>query len=204
MLNPILSNAVIEFDSNFFPQELVEKYDNYLYRINYPLKSFMSYFHETVQSLSIPGLSLQTTELIGLYNNKNLKADRSNFTHNTTQYTQPGNADYTSVLTDNKITVSFKNTILNWLYVWEFAYNYYKRRDRVGTFNVNVILKNSAEINILGFYFNDSFITTTAELEFSFTEAFSESKTFDISILFKEFNVRSLIPDFDETIIKLS
>lgn len=203
MLNPILSNAIIQFGNGFFPEEMTEKYDTYLYRLNYPLKTFRGYFHETIQSLSVPGLSLQPTELVGLYNNGNLKADRSNFEHNTTQFTQPGNADYTSVLTDNKVTITFKNTILNWLYVWEFAYNYYKRRDRVGTFDVNVILKNSAEINILGFYFNDAFITNTAELEFSFTEALSDSKTFDISILFKEFNVRSLIPEFNETLIKL-
>lgn len=203
MLNPILSNAIVQFDDNFFPQKLVEKYDTYLYRINYPLKTFRAYFHETIQNLSIPGLSLQTTEMVGLYNNKGLKADRSNFQHNTTQFSQPGNADYTSVLTDNKVTITFKNTILNWLYVWEFAYNYYKRTDRVDTFNVNIVLKNSAEIDMLGFYFNDAFITNTAELEFSFTEALSESKTFDMSILFKEFNVKSLIPEFKQTIIKL-
>lgn len=203
MLNPVLSNVIIQLGNTFFPSELTQKYDEYLYQINYPMKTFRSYFHETIQSLTVPGLSLQTTEMIGLYNNKNLKADRSNFTHNTTQFTQPGNADYTSVLTDNKITITFKNTILNWLYVYEFAYNYYKRRNRVEVFDVNLILKNSAEINTLGFYFGSCFITNTADLEFSFTETFSEAKTFDMTILFTTFDVKFLLPNFNQTVIKL-
>ena len=67
MLNPILSNAIIQFGNGFFPEQLTEKYDTYLYRVNYPLKTFRGYFHETIQSLSIPGLALQTTEMVGLY-----------------------------------------------------------------------------------------------------------------------------------------
>ena len=70
-------------------------------------------------------------------------------------------------------------------------------------FYMQLILKDSAEIDMIKFTLSDCFISTMPGLTFSYLQAFSESKTFDISFTFNKFDTEFLIPGFDLNSVSL-
>ena len=194
MLNPVLSNVQIQFGDYFFPENIVKKYDNFLYKMNYPLKTMRAALHETIQNFTIPGIDLKTFTVDALNNQRN--SDRSDFPHPVTQRTYPGHEPYENIIDGMSITITFKNNILNWLYCFEWIYKYYKRTRCAFEFDINITMLDSAEIPILRFKLSDCFLSSTPELEFSYTESFLTSRTFDITFAFNKFDVTMLLPEF--------
>lgn len=201
MLNPVLSNFRIQFGESLFPQEIIQKYDKFLFDKNYPLKNFRSYFHETVQVVQIPGENLQTLLVNGLPNIRN--ANPKDFPHTTVNRTYPGTAPLNEVVDGVTINVTFKNSILNWLYLFEWMYKYYKRTREAHEFDVNLIMMDSAEVPMINFRLIDCYVAALPGLEFAYNASFSESKTFDMSFVFNRFDVRMIIPDFNSETLHL-
>lgn len=202
MIDPLLSNIRVVLGREFFPPELTEKYDKFLFNKNYPLKTMYSYIHESIQIVSIPGYQLQTLTVTGLPNMKDFTKD---FNSTTSNKTYPGNASWNEVIDGINVTITFRNTILNWLYFFDWHYNYYKiiRDQNTQEFGFNIIMKDSAEIPMIDFGIKDCFISSLPGLEFAFNANFDESKTFDIGIVFNKFNVKMLLPEFKNTRISL-
>ncbi len=194
MINPVLSNFRVEFGENFFPDIATKKYDNFLFHKNYPFKTLRDYFYETIQEISIPGINLNTIAAVGLNNVGNFGND---FNASTVNKNYPGTSPINEIVDGITINITFRNTILNWMYCYEILYRYYNRNRTIKDFYIQLIMKDSAEIDMINFSLSDCFISTMPGLSFSYIQSFSESLTFDVSFTFNKFDVKFLIPEFN-------
>lgn len=198
MLNPSLSNFEIQLTDDFFPRDISEKYDNYLFHMNYPFKSIRSCIMESLQTLTVPGLSINPMVIQAMDNTgRNPRLDSNYFPHTTNNRAYEGNEPWWNLIENTNITLSFRNNIINWMYFYEIMHERYNRRDRVNQFGVVLIMKDSAEIPVIRFSLNDCFITNIPGLEFAFNQNFNETKTVDIQITFNKLDVEMCIPDFN-------
>jgi hypothetical protein len=187
---------------NFFPPTIADKYSIFLHHKNYPLPTMYQYLHETIQSFTIPGLNLQTLQISGLNNTSMMSPGTENFDHPVTQRTYSGSVPYNEIISQLTIDIVFKNTILNWLYCFEWLYAYYKRRRSVHEFDIVIDMLDSAEIPIVRFHLIDSYLYKLPDLEFAYNNTFSETKTFDGGFVFNRFEVEILVPDFNVETMK--
>lgn len=202
MLNPSLNNFQIEFSEEFFPDAYTKKYTDYLFHINHPFKDLKSNFMESVQQLNIPGLNLSALIIQGLDNTGiNPRLAPEGFPHTTTNRAYEGNEPWWNVLENTQVTLSLRNNIINWMYVYELFYNRYKRTDRLEQFQTRLIILDSAEVPMIKLIMSDCFISVLPGMEFAFNQSFNESKTFDVGIQFNQLDVEFNIPDFK--VIKL-
>lgn len=207
MLNPSLNNFQIEFSEEFFPEEITQKYDDYLFHMNSPFKYMKSNFIESIQQLNIPGLNISALIVQGLDNTgidpRNPRFNPVGFPHTTTNRAYEGNEPWYNLIESTVATISLRNNILNWMYCYEIFYNRYRREHRVDQFQLRLIMMDSAEIPMIKFVMSDCFISTLPGLEFAFNQSFNESKTFDIGIQFNQLDVEFNVPKFKKLSIGL-
>ena len=207
MLNPSLQNIEIQFSSDFFPQELTQKYDDFLFQMNHPFKTLQSNFMESIQQVNIPGLNISPLIIQSMDNTgvdpRNPALNQIGFPHATQNRAYEGNEPWWNILEGTIINVTLRNNILNYMYCYEMLYNRYRRQNRVNQFNIYLILKDSAEIPMMRFSAMDCFLVQIPTMEFSFMSSFGESKSFDIGIQFNKLDVDFNIPDFKQNKIKL-
>ena len=196
MINPVLSNFRIEFGEAFFPSLVCSKYDDFLFHKNYPFKTLKGYFYETIQELSIPGINLNTIAATGL-NNLGHNPSLSDFPETTINRNYPGTSPINEIVESVSIVITFRNTLINWMYAYEVLHRYYSRTRSMSDFYIQLIMKDSAEIDIIKFNLSDCFISSMPGLTFSYIQQFNETKTFDITFNFNKFDVEFLIPGFD-------
>src|ERR1035437_1032579 len=115
MINPILSNYRIDFGDNFFPDTITTKYDKFLFQKNYPFKTLKGYFYETIQNTDIPGINLSPLSINGLMN-LGQNPDIKNFPSPTINRQFPGTAPLNEIFEGTAINITFRNTVLNWMY----------------------------------------------------------------------------------------
>lgn len=199
MLNPVLSNIKIDIGENFFDPKISKKYDEFLHKSNYPLKNVNRYFHETIQNIEVPGFDFQTLQINDLNNIRGNYPGSPNFDNPVTQRTYPGHNPYNEVLTTLTGRITLKNSILNWLFCFEWMYLYYKRTREVHEFNIILDMLDSAELSVMRFHFKDCFFNSLPELEFAFNGSFSETKTFDVGFVFNQLDIEMSILDFNTT-----
>lgn len=197
MLNPVLSNFRTEFSANFFPEDVVKKYDGFLFHKNSPLKTIEAHLLESIQQTSLPGLALQTVNIAGMNNTGSAKKNYTVFNHNTINKQYPGTAPLNEVYDSTVINISFKNTILNWMYIYEIMFSFYKRKRDIKDFQIILVMMDSAEIPMIKFTLSDCFISTIPGLTFAYNESFSETKSFDCGFAFNKFDVDFIVPNFD-------
>jgi len=196
MLNPILSNFRIDFDDNFFPIELTQKYDDFLFYKKSPFKSIKTHFYESIQQLNIPGINLSLMTVNSLMNlGKN--PDLTNFPQTTVNKIFPGTAPLNEIISGTSVSITFRNSIINWMYCYEVLYSYYKRTRNIKDFQITLTLSDSAEIPMIRWKFSKCFTSELPALEFAYNQSFSESKTFDATFTFNEMDVDFIIPSFD-------
>lgn len=207
MLNPSLQNIEIQFSSDFFPKELTQKYDDFLFQMNHPFKTLQSNFMESIQQINIPGLNISPLIIQSIDNTgidpRNPTLNPAGFPHTTQNRAYEGNEPWWNILEGTVINLTLRNNILNYMYCYEMIYNRYKRQNRVNQFNIYLILKDSAEIPMMRFSAMDCFLVQVPTMEFSFMSSFGESKSFDIGIQFNKLDVDFNIPDFKQTKLKL-
>lgn len=207
MLNPSIDKYTIEFSKSFNNNEIAKKYDEYLFYLNGPIKNINDYILESIQVISIPGFNLNTVTVAGLNNLKgstlNIGSKPSNFTHTTTNKTFAGTSSQIEILENQIINVTFRNTLLNWMYIYELSQNYYSRNRTVSDFSIIITLHDAADIPLMQFIFKDSFISAMPGLEFAFNQQFREAKTIDASFTFNGMDTKFIIPEFNLSKIKL-
>lgn len=198
MLNPSLSNFVLDISDEFFPKELVQKYENFIKHMNHPFKIWKTNLLETVQSINIPGLNISPLTVSNLNNtNPNLISNPGGVPHTTNNHFWEGNEPWSNVIESMQFTISLRNNILNYMYFYEFMYKRYQRTDRTDRFMVILNMLDSAEIPVIKFIMGNCFLVNVPSLNFSFNESFNESKQFDIQIQTNKFDVEFNIPDFN-------
>lgn len=196
-LNPSTDKFTIEFGSHFYVPQLMQKYDEFLFHKNFPIKNIQAHIHESIQSISIPGMSLNTTSVADMSNIGALGNFKTNNPLTVTQQ-YPGNAPLNSIIDGTSVVVTFRNTLINWMYIYEIFRNYYSRNSGMKQFFIDIVLRDSSEIPMLNFKFEDCFASTMPGLEFSYNNSFRESKTFDVTFTFNAMSVNFLIPDFNK------
>lgn len=203
MINPVLSNFRIEMGDSFFPDIIKQKYNNFLRYKNTPFKTMESYFYETIQNFDIPGFNLNLLTVAGL-NNSGRNKSNINEISPLTNIHYPGTTPLNEVIDGITLNVTFRNSILNWMYCYEILFNYFRRSRKVEDFYILVTMMDSAEIPMIRFKLSKCFISTLPGLAFAFNSTFNESKTFDCGFTFSEFSVEFLIPEFnlEEIILK--
>lgn len=199
MLNPVLSNVKIQFGESFFPDNIAKKYDEFLYNSSYPLPTIRQYFHETIQSFTLPGIGYDNLQITDLPNVRNNEIGGDGFFHPVTQASYPGHIPQDQVFSSIDINITFKNTILNWLYLYECMDSYYKRRRTMKEFDLSIVMMDSAERPMILYHATNCYSFNIPELEFAYNLSFSESKTFDTTIRFNQMTVKMILPDFDMT-----
>lgn len=203
MLNPVLSNTKIIIGTQFFPETLTKKYDDYLYGVNYPLKTLELYLHETIQQITIPGIDLQTIDVEALPNVNNNPPNSPDFFHDTHVETYEGTVSQAETISAREATITFKNTIINWMYLYEYCFEHYKRNRQTTVGSLFVMMYNAAEVPVLQFHMQRAFISSMPGLEFAFNASFSESKTFDVNFKFNQIDVKFILPDINHKVLSL-
>lgn len=208
MLNPVLSNFQVQFNDNFFPQEITKKYDDYLKHLNHPFKTMYSSLHESIQSIQIGGISLQPHIVEGIDNTgidpRNPSYNKPyGFPHVTNGIAYEGNQSWWNSLENTTFTVTFRNNIINWMYCYEFAYKHYLREKCAPLFRFTLKMMDSAEVEMIRLIYNQCFIINLPGLEFAYNQSFNESKSYDVSIQANKIDVDFNIPEFEKINIKL-
>jgi hypothetical protein len=190
---------------------LVKPFDDFLQLKNYPFKTMRQHLVETIQGITIPGLAAQTIAANALPNLRQVHHPPSNmdyleghtFPHTTVNKIFPGTSPLNEVLDNNYITITFKNSIFNWMYLYLAMQSYYQRTRKIGDFEINLDLFDSAQLPMLRFSMRYCFVSTIPSLEFSTNTNFNELKTFDANITFNKFDVEFLIPGFNSSILNM-
>lgn len=199
MLNPSLQNFRVTFGENFFSSGVIEKYDDYLFHQNTPFNTMKACFHESIQSLNIPGLNISPLIIQGLNNTgNNPYADGQSFQAATTSVAYAGSDSWWNVLETTVLTVTFRNNILNWMLCYENMYKYYLRQRTVSEFTIILDMMDSAEIPIIRIIAKDCFVANMPGMEWSNAQAFNESKTFDVGFQFNDLDVQFNVPDWNK------
>lgn len=195
MINPVLSNFRLDFSDNFFPVGMTQKYDDFLFHKNYPFKTLKTYFYETIQSIDIPGMDLNVLSVNGMNNTGNLSGVGND--NPITNMPFLGNNPDNEITDNIKVIVSFRNTLLNWMYCFEMLHNYNARKRFVKDFFITLTMKDSAEIPMIQFQFTNCFVATCPGMTFAYNVAFNDSKTFEISFVFTKFQTKFIFPNFN-------
>ena len=207
MLNPSIDKYTVEFSKSFFDNETTQKYNDYLFYLNGPIKNISDHILESIQILSIPGFNLNTVSVQGLSNLKGstlqISGTNKTFPHTTINKTFPGTSNQNEILENQIINITFRNTLLNWMYIYEVSYNYYIRTRKSYDFNIYITLHDAADIPLMQFIFKDVFVSAMPGLEFAFNQQFRESKTVDASFTFNGMDTKFMIPEFNLTKMKL-
>lgn len=194
-LNPNTSNFNVSFSSAFFSKEIDEKYDDFLKHENSPIKDIASYILESIQSVSPPGFEYQEIVIqnVGAGNNKGQSYDLP----------MAGTANESQILDTQNLVVTFRNTILNWSRMNEFAEAYYARERTVTTFDITITFMDSSGLPIIVYYYTNCFISGIPGLLFSNTEEMNDSKTFDVRFSYGQIKRKVIIPQFKKTNVKI-
>lgn len=196
-LNPNTDKFTIEFGENFYVKSLMKKYNDFLFHKNSPIKDIQSHIHESIQSIQIPGMQLNVTNANNMSNigaAGNLKSQAAL----TVNRNYIGNSPINEIIEGTTVTVTFRNTLINWMYIYELFRNFYSRNSGLNEFYVNIVLRDSAEIPMINIMFDDCFISALPGLEFSYNTSFRESKTFDVTFTFNKMDVGFIIPTFNK------
>lgn len=195
MLNPESNNFVVEFGRDFYSDVLMEKYNKFLYTKNYPIKNIEDHIHESIQGLTIPGLATQALEVNGIKNFNSPTETNPTTSNFVVQKNQP----LIEMFETNRLNLTCKNTIINWMYFYEFLRIYSLRGDkdlRLSEFTISVLVRDASNIPMLYFDFRNCFSASLPTLDFAQNSAFNETKTIDVGFWFNEMDVRFVVPEF--------
>ena len=200
MLSALVDKYIIEFSNEFFDTDYAKKYTNFLYNMNGPIKDLQSHFYESFQSITIPGLTAQPISVTGLNNLKNVNfggKSPSNMTETSVDRQYIGTQSFNQIINSNNISITARNTFINWMYSYEYFRDYFARTRTVKDFRITITVKDAGDIPMLMFIFSDCFITSLPDLEFITNQSIREPRTFDIGFAFNKFDTKFLIPNFN-------
>ncbi len=157
--------------------------------------------------LNIPGINLNNITAAGL---NNLGKDSwgidgipgsndklQGFPHSTVNATYPGTSPMNEVVDSVMVSITFRNSILNWMWIYEMFFRYYKRTRDIREFSIYLDMYDSAQIPMIRFSLGNCYVATVPGLEFATNMNFNEAKTFDCSFVFNRFDVEFLVPEFN-------
>ncbi len=216
MINPSISNILVQFSSQLFPKSLVKKYNDFLFQRNEPFNNITDHIIESIVNVEIPGFAVVTKTVTSNNTGSNSwQSPGSNtelskgpqgadgFAEPTINIHYAGNEPLNETIESTTISITMKNTILNYIYFYEFTRLYYKRTRAVKEFAMTMTIEDAAEIPIINFVASQCFISMMPALEFDFRKTFNEAQTFTIQLTFNRLDVNLAIPSFKQKVVNL-
>lgn len=204
MLNPSLGNVTVYISSNFFPECMIKKYNDWLFHLNSPIKLFPDVFVESIQNITVPGFTTPNIAVENLPNGGRNGFHQGDIHASTMNRFFEGHQPWFNVIEGSLLTLGFRNNIINWMYCYEMLYGRYRRNERVEQFQIIITVHDSADIPMIKYVFSDCWIEMLPALEMSFNASFNETKTFDVGVKFNRYDVEFCIPEFKKTDIDLN
>lgn len=196
-LNPATDNVLIEFSPSFFETPFIEKYNDFLFHMNGPIKDMQTFIMESIQEIEIPGTSLNVLEIQSIPNIKSSgKQYGINFPETSINVQYPGTSNKNDIIESKSLSLTLRNTILNWSYFYESLDGYFRRTRIIKEFDIVITLLDSAWIPMLSFVFHNCFVSLLPSLTFGFNSQIREIKTFNAGITFNSMDINVQIPDF--------
>jgi hypothetical protein len=192
LLNPSTSNFSISFSTKFYDENIDKKYNDYLFHSNSPIKDIGTLIIESVQSVNVSGFEFQeiTVNNMGGSNGFNK--------------TFAGTSNETEILESQSLQITFRNNLINWMRMFEFAKAYYARNRTVDLFDITITFMNSGGLPMMIFNFIDCYISGIPSITFANNTEFNDAKTFDAKISYARFEPKFAIPKFKKTNIELT
>lgn len=185
-LKPRFDLYAFNFPKDMFPQELIDKYNEVLYKNSSVITNIVDYVNESIQSISIPGINAEPVE----QNHRETNSNRVSSNH--ANYEPSHTYAYTSISNplemidkEFKVTMRMNQGLYNYFFMYEnFFYAVCKNinnhpikefkiqlLDETGKIISNILLKNLV-------------ITSLDGLDFTYNTVERESKTFEIGFRF--------------------
>lgn len=184
LLNPSTTNFTISFSSSFYNETIDGKYNDYLFHTNSPLKNIGDIILESIQSVNVTGFELQEVSVNNLGGSNGFNKSFA------------GTANESDILEGQNFTITFRNNIINWMRMFEFAKAYYKRTRTVDLFDTTIMFMDASNVPMMYFVFTDCFISAIPGLTFAHNSEFNESKTFDAKISYTRLEPHFMLPNF--------
>lgn len=201
-LNPVCDKFMIEFIGDYFSSKYLDKYNQYLYNKNSPLKDIMLVVKESIQTITVPGFNLSPLVVSGL-SNIGTNPYGGAFPNPTTNVQYPGTQPQSEIWDSTTLNITMRNNIINYMMLYELFYLYCKRDREISQFQIVHTVLDSAEIPIFNFKFGGVFLQGMAGLEFSTNNGFRDAKTIEAVFAFNTLDVEFVVPGFDMGVINL-
>ena len=180
----------IYFPSNFFYEEVIEKWSPIVEKMRLPYRTVDDFMNAQIQSVTFPGASIE------------------NSVQQRRQYDimYPGGKEL-EVLLNKELNITFKLTesYLSYWIIWDQMDRYLhyvnegKQLEPVWMEPVHLIFLNDAGFGMTQFCFRDIVPTSLGELNLSYAAQAASYNTFNWSLRFNRFDTDAGITEFKDT-----
>jgi len=167
-----------KFPRNFVPDEVAEKYSEYLNRMPGALmSSAIDYVNLSVQGISMPGLAFDPIS----------QEDNPG----TTRYYRGAIPIQNTVERQFTVTMQLMDGYINyWIMLATLLYYYAKQNKEPFTDNLVLRILDAEGSGLASIVFEDPIMNSISELELNFSSNIAEFSTFDINFFYNKFNLK--------------
>ena len=194
-LSPRYDLIRFQLPKTFIPEDVEEKYTSMLNADAYTLNSAIDYLNESIQGITIPGLSgLTTIQQQHGFNGINKTSKRLNVEpmHEIT-YLTPENP-LEKMDKEFKVTFRTNQGLLNYFMLYETAFHYACREYRANpemVMYVELLDENGTVISRVKFI--DVYMDGIEGIDFNYSKIEREANTFDVTFKFNNIDFEYLI-----------
>lgn len=197
-LSPRYDLIKFHLPKTFIPKEIEEKYTALLNKDAYTLRSSMDYLNESIQSITLPGLSDITITQQQHGSNSIIPGNGLGSLINTEPmheitYISSGNP-LEKMDKEFKVTFRLNQGLYNYFMLYETAFYYACRKERWHPEDVMYIeILNEDGVVISKVKFMDVYMNGIDGLEFDYTKVDRESSSFDVTFKFNNIDFEHFI-----------
>lgn len=167
-----------KFPRNFIPQEVAEKYVDYLNKIPGAIMSEpIDYVNFSIQGISMPGLSFDPIS----------QEDNPG----TTRYYRGSVPIQNTIERQFTVTMQLLDGYVNYWIMLDTLLYYYAKQNK-NPFIDNLVLRilDAEGLGMASIVFEDPIMNSISELELNFSSNIAEFTTFDINFFYNKFNLK--------------
>lgn len=200
LLNPVTDKFRVQF-IGAFTDDICEKYNNYLFSKNAPLKDIEESVYETIVGCTTPGFNLPTSTITGV---SNAASGSRPQTPSNTNIIVPQNAPMLETYESTTFTLNCRNNTLNYMFFYEMFYSNYNPGNEYRFITIVLDIYDSAEIPMMRYKFGNAFLVGMNGLELATNNNFREARTIDLQFTFNRLDVEFIIPGFKMPVMTIN
>lgn len=197
-LSPRYDLIKFHLPKSFIPEEIEAKYTKILNNDSYTLKSSIDYLNESIQSVTMPGISgLTITQQQhgsnNIFRTDGLKGRIDTEPMHEITYLSSGNP-LEKMEKEFKVTFRTNQGLYNYFMLYETAFYYICREYRAKPESIMYIeILNEEGVVISRVKFQDVYMDGIEGLEFNYSKVERESNTFDVVFKFNNIDFENVI-----------